>query len=117
MKKVYIAGALNADAVGYLKNVHRMITHAEKVRQAGFAVFIPALDFVMGMAFGNWEYNDYFDNSQPFLEACDYVYVCPESENSKGTQREVETALSLKIPVVFSVNELIIKSLREVDNV
>jgi len=24
-KKVYVAGKLNADAAGYLKNVHRMI--------------------------------------------------------------------------------------------
>jgi len=46
MKRVYVAGKLNSDACGYIKNVHRMIIWAEKVRKAGFAVFVPGLDFL-----------------------------------------------------------------------
>ena len=106
MKKVYIAGALNADAVGYLKNVHTMLKWAEKVRKAGFAVFVPALDYQFGMMFGDWEYKDYFDNSQPWLLASDAVFVCPNSEKSKGTQAEVKTARKAGIPVFYDISDL-----------
>ena len=106
MKKVYIAGALNSDAVGYIKNMNTMLVHADVVRRAGFAVYVPCLDFVMGLLSGDYQYHDYFNNSQPFLLSCDAVYVCPHSENSKGTQSEIETAIKNNIPVVWNVDEL-----------
>ena len=106
MNKVYIAGALNADAVGYLKNVHIMLKHAEMVRKAGFAVFVPALDYTMGMMFGDWEYKDYFDNSQPWLLASDAIYVCPGAEESKGTLAEMQTAVHHGIPIFTNIDAL-----------
>lgn len=108
MRRVYIAGALNADAVGYIKNMHNMIHYANEVRKLGFAVFVPGIDFLMGLQIGNWEYKDYFENSQPFLEVCDILFVCPNSENSKGTQMEIETAKKLDIPVVYSLDKLVV---------
>ena len=106
MNKVYIAGALNADAVGYLKNVHIMLKHAEMVRKAGFAVFVPALDYTMGMMFGDWEYKDYFDNSQPWLLASDAIYVCPGAEESQGTSKEICLAIENDIPVTNDIEML-----------
>lgn len=107
MERVYIAGKLNDDAVGYIKNVHNMIAWAEKVRKLGFAVFVPALDFLMGMQMGNYDYKDYFENSQPFLAVCNYVFVCPGYETSKGTKKEIEYAESLGIKICYSLEDLV----------
>lgn len=107
MKKVYIAGKLNApNACDYIKNIHNMIQYSEKVRKLGFAVFVPAIDFMLGVMFGNWEYNDYFSNSQPWLECSDYVFVCPGWETSEGTKKEIKRAEELGIPVIYSIENL-----------
>lgn len=106
MKRVYIAGKLNGMACDYIKNVHQMIIWAEKVRKLGFAVFVPGLDFLQGMLFGDWEYTDYFDNSQPWLEVADAIFLVPGWESSKGTQKEIERATKQGIPVFTNLNEL-----------
>ena len=106
MIKVYIAGALNADACGYIKNLHRMIHTANEVRKLGYAVFIPGIDFLAGLQCGDWEYNDYFDNSQPWLDVCDAVYLTPGWESSKGTERELARARENSIPIFDSTVEL-----------
>lgn len=108
MKKVYIAGALNSDAVGYVNNMHTMIRCAEQVRREGFAVYVPCLDILMGLCSGQYTYKDYFDNSQPFLLACDAVFVCQNSEFSKGTQDEIKTAKDVGIPVFDDVRDLVL---------
>jgi nucleoside 2-deoxyribosyltransferase len=106
MKLVYIAGKLNADAVGYLKNVHAMCKVAEECRRAGFAVVVPCLDFVMGIVFGDYEYEDYYNNNQEILDRCDAVLVCPNWETSEGTKKEILRAESRGIPVFSSLDEL-----------
>jgi hypothetical protein len=106
MKRVYVAGKLNDDACGYIKNVHRMIIWAEKVRKLGFAVFVPGLDFLQGVIFGNWDYLDYFDNSQPWLDVSDAVFLVPGWEKSKGTAKEIERAKSKNIPIFSNLTNL-----------
>ena len=106
MKRIYIAGKLNDDACGYIKNVHKMIHWAEKVRKLGFAVFVPGLDFLQGVTFGNWEYNDYFDNSQPWLDVADAMFLVPGWQESKGTKREIERAKEKGISVFDDLEEL-----------
>lgn len=106
MKRVYIAGKLNDDACGYVKNMHVMITEAKKVRDLGYSVYVPCVDFLEGLVSGNFDYTDYFDNSQPFLKVCHVVYVCPNWETSEGTKREIETAKMYNIPVCYSLEEL-----------
>jgi hypothetical protein len=107
MKKVYIAGKLNSDACGYIQNVHRMIQSAEQVRKAGFAVFVPGLDFLQGVVLGNWEYRDYFGNSQPWLDAADAIFLTPGWQTSEGTKQEIERAKARSIPVFDDLNELV----------
>lgn len=102
MKRVYVAGALNSDAVGYIKNMNNMIVCSNKLRRMGFGVFVPCLDFLMGLLDGNFDYKDYFDNSQAWLQVSDIMFVCPNWENSKGTRKEIELAEILKIPVVYN---------------
>jgi hypothetical protein len=106
MFKVYIAGALNSDAVGYLKNCSRMMEYAEKVRKSGHSVFIPCLDLLMGLKFGYDRYEDYFNNSIPWLLSSDAIFVCPKSEKSSGTTREIFLATEKRIPVFWNVKKL-----------
>ncbi len=106
MKRVYVAGKLNSDACGYIKNIHKMIIWAEKVKKLGFAVFVPGLDFLQGVLFGDWEYSDYFDNSQPWLDSADAVFLVPGWETSEGTKREIERAKKQNIPIYTDLDWL-----------
>ena len=105
--KIYVAGPLNAMAVDYLNNVSNMMTEAEHLRRLGFSIYVPAIDLLMGIKFGYTGYNDYFDNSQPWLKASDAVYLCKGWENSKGTKAEMETAMANGIPVFDDPDQLV----------
>jgi hypothetical protein len=107
MKKIYIAGKLNDTAVGYIKNCHKMIKTAKEVREAGFSVYVPCIDFLEGLVDGGFEYNDYFDNSQPWLLASDAVFLTPGWGSSEGTKREIALARENDIPVFDNINSLI----------
>lgn len=102
MKRIYIAGPLNAGAVEYLRNVSRMIQVGISVRRVGYAVFVPALDLLMGIVDGAFSYNDYAENNLAWLEVSDAVLVLPGYEESKGTLAEIKRASELGIPVIFS---------------
>ena len=105
-KKIYVAGKLNDMAVDYLRNVGLMMDTAEKVRLAGFAIMVPAIDLLMGIKFGYKKYNDYFDNSQPWLATSDGVFLVPGWETSEGTKREIAMAKSLSIPVYTDLDKM-----------
>jgi hypothetical protein len=107
MKRVYIAGKLNADAVGYIKNVHNMIVAANQIRKLGYVVYIPCLDILSGLIDGSMEYEDYADNNMAWLEFADFLYVLPGYETSKGTQKEIEQAEILGIPVIYKITSLV----------
>ena len=102
IKRIYIAGPLNADAVSYLKNVSAMTRAGIEVRRAGYAVFVPALDLLMGIVDGQFSYQDYAENNMAWLEVSDLVLILPGYEDSKGTMAEIKRAGELSIPVVYS---------------
>lgn len=106
MNKVYVAGKLNSDAVGYIKNCHKMIKTARKLRSNGYSVYIPCIDYLEGLVDGEFEYNDYFDNSQPWLKASDAVFLVPGWETSNGTKIEIETAELHNIPIFKDVKSM-----------
>ena len=97
----YIAGALNGMAIDYIHNMHRMIIWAEKIRKLGYAVFVPGIDLLQGLVMGDWEYADFFQNSQPFLQISHIVFVVPGWEKSKGTARELVTAKEYGVPIYY----------------
>ena len=107
MKKIYVAGALNSDAVGYIRNLHSMISYSNKLRRKGYSVFVPGLDILMGLLDGNFDYQDYFENSQPWLVVSDIMFVCPGWESSKGTMKEIELAKKSSIPIVYNDTDLL----------
>ena len=106
MKKVYIAGKLNSNACEYIKNMHRMIKTAREVRGLGFSVYVPGNDFLEGLVDGYFEYDEYFNNSQPWLDAADAVFLVPGWETSEGTKREIERAKLQNIPVFSNLYTL-----------
>jgi len=105
-KRVYVAGKLKDTSVNYVKNLHQMIYWGDLIRREGFAVFIPGIDFLVGLQVGDWDYDDYFDNSQPWLEVSDIMFVVPNSESSNGVQREKTKARILGIPIVDNIADL-----------
>ena len=104
--KCYVAGKLNSDAVGYIKNMHVMIKAAAAIRKLGVAVYVPCNDFLEGLVDGNFGYMDYFENSQPWLEVADFMFVCPNWESSEGTKKEIELAKSLGKPIYYTLDGL-----------
>jgi len=69
-------------------------------------VFVPAIDFMMGMKFGYNNYKDYFENGQPWLLAADAVFLTPGWEESKGTAAEIVTADKNDIPVFDNLKDM-----------
>jgi hypothetical protein len=106
MLKCYVAGKLNADAVGYIRNMHVMIKTAKKLREIGVSVFVPCNDFLEGLVDGNFTYEDFFSNNIPWLECVDFVFVCQGWETSEGTRRELEYAKQLMIPIYYDLEIL-----------
>lgn len=107
MKKIYIAGKLNDNASGYIKNVHKMIKFAEQIRIQGFSVYVPAIDLLMGLVIGSYDYDDYFNNSQPWLEVSDAMFLTPGWSKSKGTLREIQRAHKFNIPTFMKISDLV----------
>jgi len=106
--RVYIAGPLNAaDASGYLKNVHRMIERASTVYKAGFSVYVPAFDLLMGTTTGEWDYNDYIANSLEWLKVSDAVLIDMNDWISRGVATEMKAAMEHGIKVFLSLDDLI----------
>jgi len=107
MKRVYIAGALDSDACGYIRNLHIMTHYANEVMALGCAVYSPGNDFIQGIVSGYMDYTDYVRNTMSFLEVCDAVALVPDNYNdSEGTRKEILKARELGIPVLYNFDEV-----------
>ena len=49
---------------------------------------------------------DYYKYGIAWLDVSNAVLVVPGSENSKGTQKEIERAKELRIPVFYNLKDL-----------
>lgn len=83
-----------------------MMVYAEKVRRMGYSVYIPCIDLQMGLTFGHYEYDDYFNNSQPWLDASDAIFLTPGWDDSKGTQREIARGDAQLIPAFSNITQM-----------
>ncbi len=107
IKRIYVSGKLSADNyMDCVYNTHQMIKYADAIRKKGYAVFVPALDILMGITIGYKKYTDYFNNNISFVEVCDALFVIPNSNKSKGTQKEIALAKKLNKPIFRSLNKL-----------
>jgi hypothetical protein len=104
--KVYCAGKLNDNTVGYIRNCHKMIKTAKLVRSNGYSVYVPCIDFLEGLVDGEFNYEDYFENSQSWLEVANALFLVPGWETSSGTRREIERADVLGIPIFSDIDKM-----------
>jgi len=107
MKRIYVAGKLNDNAVNYIKNLHKMTEWTIKLQHLGFAVFNPGLDFLAGFLNGNFNYYDYADNNMEWLKVADAIFVIPYNGESKGTNVEIKEAKNLDIPVFYTLENIL----------
>jgi len=109
MKRVYVAGAYSANnTLDTLRNMGRGMRAGLDVLRAGFAPFVPWFDYHFSL-FREGEtlkVEDYYNYSLAWLEGSEALLVLPNSENSRGTQAEIERAKELGIPIFYSLEDL-----------
>jgi hypothetical protein len=100
--RIYLAGKYSADNIlGVLDNIHNGIKKATEIIKQGHDVFCPFLDYQYHFFDKTLTKQEYQRNSMSFVEVCDEIWVLPDSEKSGGTQREIERARELNIPVKY----------------
>jgi len=111
MIRVYIAGSYSSNNIlSILNNIRIGKRIAVEVMLAGFAPFCPFLDYQFHFMLREGEdltIAHYQNYSIAWLEASHVMLVLPNSEDSKGTQVEIEKARELKIPIYYSLEDLI----------
>ena len=116
MHRIYIAGAYSADnVITVLDNIRNGMRAGTELFLKGYSPFVPWFDFHFQLMLREGEIlsvKDYHRYSIDWLEVSDAVYVLPNSENSKGTQKEIERAIELNISVFYSIDEFPIKEKR-----
>jgi hypothetical protein len=104
MKRVYIAGPYSGDnVISILDNIRRGMRAATECFLQGHAPFCPWLDFHYQLMLRENEtllVEDYYKYSIAWLAVSDGVWILPNSEKSKGVQKEVKIAKILNIPIV-----------------
>lgn len=110
MKRVYVAGSYSADSVlEVLDNIRTGIRVSTELLLAGYAPFCPWLDFQFNLQLRDSEklsVKDLQEYSLAWLKVSDCMLVLPRSEQSKGTQREIEVALDIGIPIYHSLTDI-----------
>lgn len=109
--KVYIAGAYtdkNPEQVE--RNVALACEKWVELKALGFSPFCPHLSHYLVPFVGeetrlNVDY--WLEYDFDWLGECDFMYVLPNYENSKGTKKEIEFADYYGIPTVYNTEELI----------
>jgi len=102
MKRIYLAGPYSSDnVIGVLNNIGIGIKKASEILKGGDAVFCPFLGFHYQILDQTLTKEDYYRVSMAWLEVSDEVWVLENWEGSTGTQKEIERANELNIPVKF----------------
>ena len=105
MKVVYIAGPYRANTLhGIRLNIRRAEEAAIGIWQMGCVALCPHKNTALfdGLA----DDSIWLRGGLELLRRCDALLVLPNSENSKGTQAEIELAGELGIPVYYSMSSL-----------
>lgn len=101
-KRIYLAGPYSADNVmDVLHNIGRGIKVAAKILKDGDYPFVPWIDFHFALQDQSIPKQAFYEYSLAWMEVADEVWVLPNSENSVGTQKEIERAKELNIPIKY----------------
>ena len=101
--RIYVAGPLNADACGYIKNLSKMYRVGLAIHCMGHSPFIPGADVLLGLMAGDFEYADYFNANTEWLKVSDAVFVIA---SSPGVEQEVAIAEDLQIPIYHRLEDI-----------
>lgn len=102
MIKVYIASPYTIGDVAI--NVKRQIDCADQLMTLGFCPFVPLYSHFQHMVHPR-PYQDWIKFDKEWLSVCDCVLRL--QGESEGADNEVSLAKQLKIPVVYSIQELV----------
>ena len=100
--KVYIAGPYTRGDVAL--NVRTAILAGGELMALGYVPFVPHLTHFFHLLVPN-DYESWLAYDNEWLPCCDVVLRLPGE--SSGANKEVALALSLGIPVCYSVEELL----------
>jgi hypothetical protein len=110
MKRIYVAGAYSDDnVISIFSNMRVGIRASTEVLLAGYAPYCPWLDYHYNLMLRGGEtlsVMNFYNYSMSWLEVSDAILVLPNSENSVGTQNEIERAKELEIPIFYSLSDL-----------
>ena len=104
MKRVYISSPYSQGSTTY--NVRLAIEAANTLLLAGFAPFVPHLNFAWDLVYPH-SYHTWLNWCVAWVPACDCLLRIPGL--SRGADIEVELAKELGIPVYGTINELLEK--------
>jgi hypothetical protein len=79
---------------------------SRKVLDAGYAPFVPWLDYQFSLVSPGMTIDKYYRYSMTWLEVSDAMILVPGWENSRGVQNEILRAVELEIPVCNTIEEL-----------
>ena len=101
---VYVAGSYSGDNLfSILSNIKKGIQVCARLIKDGYAVFCPWLDYQF-LLHEDLKVGDLMENSMAWLPKADVMVVLPNSEDSKGTREEINTACGMGKPIVFMKN-------------
>ena len=101
---VYVAGPISKGDV--FANIRLGIDTGAELRKLGFAPFVPHYDYPAYMWRNDvWDYETVLANDFDWIMKCDAILRLPGE--SAGADREVAFANEQKIPVYFSVSDLL----------
>jgi len=104
--KVYIAGKISDHGVDHLNNMHKFFVYQNELIRLGFAPFNPAADYILGLMFGDYTYDMYFEPNAEWLKVADAVLMIPGWEESKGALKEMDIAKRRDIPIFTNIPDL-----------
>jgi hypothetical protein len=111
MKKVYVAGAISSSNTEQsLKNIRKGIVMGAKLLKMGYSPYVPHLDYQFNLVQDeSIDVKAYYQHDLEWLTVCDCMLVLEGWENSKGVKNEIRFAWNNKIPVYYSLDELVNK--------
>jgi len=111
MKRVYVAGKYDdKDVVSVLENMRYGMRICTGLLAMGYAPFCPWLDYQFVLMRTDKEKltkEMFYKYSIAWLEVSDCMLVLDNWHNSGGTKREIEIAKEIKIPIYYSIGELL----------
>ena len=98
-------GDLDLDLIQ--KNIDFARDYSIKVWEAGFTALCPHLNTLHFEKDCNCKYDDYITGDLRMIDSCDYVFLIPGWEESRGAKIEREYAEKKNIPIVYTIEELL----------